>query len=215
MRESISGLIEVGRTPSLLPVFAMHFAGYSTFVTVLGLWGGPYLAHVHGLDLEHRGNFLLVLAILHVIANFAWGPADRLFLSYKRPVVLGAGATVIALAWLAMVEHPGQAELLVWFVVFGFVASYVPLVTAHGRSLFPAKFVGRGLTLLNLGTMGGVFVLQALTGAVVNLFAAPGGIYPAAAYRAAFAVEAVFLLLATLVYLAARDPAREAVLART
>jgi hypothetical protein len=99
-------------------------------------------------------------------------------------------------------------SLLVWFVVFGFFASCTAVVTAHGRSLFKPEYVGRGLTLMNLGTMGGVFVLQAATGAVVGLFDAPGGIYPVNAYRAAFAFEAAVLALATLMYLRSHEPVR-------
>ena len=39
-----------GRTPGLLPVLAMHFFAYATMLTVLGVWGGPYLYDVHKLD---------------------------------------------------------------------------------------------------------------------------------------------------------------------
>jgi hypothetical protein len=85
------------------------------------------------------------------------------------------------------------------------------VITAHGRSLFPVEYVGRGLTFLNLGTMGGVFTLQTLTGLVVGLFDAPGGVYPVEAYQAAFGFLAVVLGAASLVYfVTANDPARSA-----
>ncbi|MCC6947834.1 MAG: MFS transporter [Bradyrhizobiaceae bacterium] len=208
LRESFSGLAEVVRVPSFVAVFAMQFAGYSTFLTVFGLWAGPYLAHVYGYDLDRRGNVLFVLAIVHLIASATWGPADRLFRSYKIPATIGAGMTVVSLIWIASVGKPSEAMLLVWFVVFGFFASCTAVITAHGRSLFPVAFVGRGLTLMNLGTMGGVFVMQAATGTVMGLFDAPGGVYPIEAYRAAFAVLAGVLGVCTLIYLASREPAR-------
>jgi formate hydrogenlyase subunit 3/multisubunit Na+/H+ antiporter MnhD subunit len=84
------------------------------------------------------------------------------------------------------------------------------VITAHGRSLLPLQFVGRGLTLLNLSTMGGVFLVQAATGGVVGLFDAPDGVYPVDAYRAAFACIAAVLTVCTLIYLRSHDPAREA-----
>jgi hypothetical protein len=186
----------------------MQFAGYSTFVTIFGLWAGPYLAHVYGYDLDRRGSVLFVLAIVHLVSSASWGPVDRMFRSYKIPAVIGAGMTVASLAWLAAVGKPSETMLLLWFVVFGFFASCTAVVTAHGRSLFPAAFVGRGLTLMNLGTMGGVFVLQAATGAVVGLFDAPGGVYPVEAYQAAFALLAAVLGVCTLIYMASREPAR-------
>ncbi|MEX0591149.1 MAG: MFS transporter [Xanthobacteraceae bacterium] len=208
LRESFAGLANVVRVRSFLPVFAMQFAGYASFLTVFGLWAGPYLAHVYGYDLDRRGETLLVLAVVHLISSAAWGPVDRLFKSYKIPATIGAGMTVAALIWIVVVGKPSEAGLLVWFVVFGFFASCTAVITAHGRSLFPPEYVGRGLTLLNLGTMGGVFVMQAASGAVVGLFAAPDGIYPLDAYRAAFAFEAAVLGLATLIYQFSYEPKR-------
>ena len=48
--EIVRGLLEVWTTPGLLPVLAMHFFAYATMLTVLGVWGGPYLYDVHKLD---------------------------------------------------------------------------------------------------------------------------------------------------------------------
>jgi MFS family permease len=207
LRETVRGLAVVARTPSVLCLFAMHFSGYAILVTVLGLWGGPYLADVYGYGVERRGEFLFVLAISNVLANFLWGPADRLFSRYKPPVIFGAVMTTLLLVWLAWVGKPSSTSLLIWFAAFGFFTAYTPVLTAHGRSLFPPEFVGRGLTLLNLGTMSGVFIVQAATGLVVDLFPARDGAYPVAAYQAAFAVEAAVLTVSTMIYLWARDPA--------
>lgn len=209
LRQSFAGLARVVRVRSFLPVFVMQFAGYASFLTVFGLWAGPYLAHVYGYDLDRRGNVLLLLAVVHLVASATWGPADRLFRSYKIPASIGASMTVASLLWIVVVGKPSEGWLLVWFVVFGFFASCTAVITAHGRSLFPPEFVGRGLTLLNLGTMSGVFVLQAATGAVVGLFDAPDGIYPVDAYRAAFGFEAAVLALATLIYLTSHEPVRD------
>ena len=48
--EIFRGLWEVWRTPGLGPVLSMHFFAYATMLTVLGVWGGPYLYDVHKLD---------------------------------------------------------------------------------------------------------------------------------------------------------------------
>jgi MFS family permease len=204
--DSMRGLAQVARVRSLVPVFVMNLFSYSAIIAVLGLWAGPYLSHVYGHDIETRGNLLFVLAFVYVTATLLWGPTDRLFQSYKKPVIIGAVATAALLAWIAAVGRPETPTLVVWFVLLGLASGFSPVLTAHGRALFPPELTGRGLTVMNLGTMGGVFVMQALTGAVVGLFDAPNGIYPLDAYRAAFAVEALLLGLATLLYLRAHDP---------
>ena len=99
--------------------------------------------------------------------------------------------------------------LVAWFAVFGFVSAFGPVLIAHGKALFSLHQVGRGLTVLNMGSMGGMFLAQAISGFVIELFPiAADGAYALAAYRAVFGLQAAFILLACLVYLHARDPAR-------
>src|SRR5258708_7227031 len=59
--EIFKGLLDVRTTPGLVPVLAMHFFAYATMLTVLGVWGGPYLYDVYKLDAVPRGNVLLAM----------------------------------------------------------------------------------------------------------------------------------------------------------
>jgi MFS family permease len=206
LRENLAGILAVIRTPSVGALFLMNLASYSTFALVVGLWGGPYLAHIYGYDLPQRGTVLLLAAVTQIIGALLWGPMDRLLGRYKLPVLLGAGLTGAALAGLAWAGTLSPTALIVWFAAFGLVSAYVPVMIAHGKALFPPHLVGRGLTLLNMGTMVGVFVTQLLSGAVIDLFPSQGGVYPLAAYRLVFALQAAFLLAAALFYLRCRDP---------
>ena len=86
---------------------------------------------------------------------------------------------------------------------------FTPVVITHGRSLFAADLVGRGMTLLNMGSMGGVFVTQSVTGLAIDLFPAADGLYPLASYRLVFALQAAFLVVAAALYRTARDPLRD------
>ena len=51
------------RLPGLARVLAMHLVGYAAAATVLGLWAGPYLADVHGLDAAGRGWALAAMGV--------------------------------------------------------------------------------------------------------------------------------------------------------
>ena len=208
-RQSVAGLLAVLRTPSVGRLFLMHMTGYSTFALVVGLWGAPYLTHIYGYGLEARGELLLLPAIAQIVGSLLWGPMDRVLDSYKRPVLLGAGLTALTLLVVAYFGTLSFAGLLAWLVAFGFLSAYTPVKIAHGKSLFPPHLVGRGITLLNMGTMGGVFLSQALTGAVIDLFPRVNGAYPLDAYRAVFALQAAALLGASLFYCRSRDPRRQ------
>jgi MFS family permease len=189
-------------------LFLLSLTGYSTFALVVGLWGGPYLAHVYGYSLQERGALLLLPALAQIIGALAWGPTDRLLGSYKRPVLIGALSTCAALAVVAAVGKFSPAGLIVWLVAFGFLSAYLPVSIAHGKSLFPPHLVGRGITLLNMGSMGGVFLSQAITGALIDIFPAESGVYPLDAYRIVFAFQAAMLLVSCAIYVGSRDPRR-------
>jgi MFS family permease len=208
--ESLRGLLAVTRTPAFWPIFAMHLTNYAVIITILGLWAGPYLAHVYGHDLETRGFYLLVLAVASTVSVFLWGPADRLFGSYRTPVLLGSGLTLAMLIFISLVGKMDAGLLLAWFALYGLVTGYPPVLTAQGRALFPPQLVGRGLTLFNLATMGGAFVFQFATGAVIEFMAPNQTVYPLAAYQAAFGMQAVLLAISIGCYLLARPSVRRA-----
>jgi MFS family permease len=132
---------------------------------------------------------------------------DRLMGSHKLPVLIGAGATAAALGYLALVGTLSPVMLVAWFAVFGIVSAYGPVLIAHGRALFSLHQVGRGLTVLNMGSMGGIFLSQAVSGFVIEWFPiAADGSYALVAYRAVFGLQAVFTLLVCLVYFRSGDP---------
>ncbi len=203
--ESLRGLVMVTRTPSFWPIFAMFVTNYAVVITILGLWGGPYLAHVYGYDLDTRGFYLLLLALSSMSAAFFWGVADRVFGSYRTPVLIGALLTLAMLIWIALAGKLSPAVLGVWFVLYGFVTGYPPILVGQAREMFPPQLVGRGLTLLNLATMGGVFIFQFATGAVIEFMAPNQTVYPLAAYQAAFWLMAGLLAVSIGCYLLARS----------
>jgi MFS family permease len=194
------------RARSVAPLFFMHLMTYSSFLLVVALWGGPYLTHVYGYGLTARGNVLFVAVVAQIAGSVIWGWADQWFGGYKQPVLLGAGLTILALAAVAFFGILPEAAVIAWFTAIGFFTAYVSVLIAHGKSLFPPALVGRGITILNMGTMGGAFLTQTLSGFVIDLFPTRDGAYALDAYRLVFALQAVFLLLACAGYLRARDP---------
>jgi predicted MFS family arabinose efflux permease len=205
---SFAGTLAAARTRSFWPVFAMQFSAYSSFVAVVGLWGGPYLTHIYGYSLTERGNMLLVAVAGHILGAFLWGPSDRLFNSYRIPVLIGALLTAATMGLAALIGVFPQSLLVLWFLAVGVTTGSLPVLIAHGKSLFDPQILGRGLTLLNIATMGGVFVAQSVTGFLIDLFPAAGSGYALSAYRAVFAFQAGVILLGSLIYLWAEDPRR-------
>jgi MFS family permease len=204
LRESLRGVLEVTRMPSFWPVFLMNVVAYSSYVLIVGLWGGPFLSDVYGYGLTARGDLLMLPAISHIIGVVVWGHVERYFGTYKPLVLAGALATAAALGLLAALGKPEPRTLAIWLTVFGCLPAFIPVLIAHGRSFLPPHLIGRGMTLFNIGTMGGTFVVQLVSGALIELFPAQAGVYPLDAYRLVFAAQALAIMVASAAYLTVR-----------
>jgi MFS family permease len=205
LKESIVGVWHVIRAPSMFRVFLVQVAIYPSYLLVVGLWGGPYLTHVYGFGLKERGNILLLAALAQVLGSFVWGPADRWFKSYKTPVLISVVLLLVSLLIFAGFGAMPLPLLLANFVLIGFATAPLALVFAHGRSLVPQHLLGRAITLLNMGAMGGGFLVQFLSGAVIEMFASGGGAYPLQAYQVVFGLQAALVLIGLFVYFSSTD----------
>lgn len=206
-RDSLAGIVEVTRIPGFGPLFLMHLTAYSSFALVVGLWGGPYLTHIYGFGLKERGDLLLLAAVAQIVGSLLWGPTDRLFGNHKIPVLCGALATAALLGLVAAIGTFSGPALIGWLIVFGATCAYTPVLIGHGRSLFQPHLVGRGITLLNMGTIGGVFVAQTISGVVIDFFPkGADGAYALDAYRVVFGLQGAAIALGCLTYFWTPDP---------
>jgi MFS family permease len=201
----LRGLVEVIRTDGLPRILAIHLFAYASMLTVLGLWASPYLYDVYGLDTVARGNVLLAMGVAQVLGILFYGPLDRLFNSRKRVVVGGALLTIATLAGLSL-PSALPLELAVFLLVaLCFVTSYGIVIVAHGRSLYPDRLAGRGVTVVNMAQVTGCVLLPVLTGFLIDVFPSQDGKTPLLAYRAVFGLIAVSLAAGLAVYAGVRD----------
>ena len=200
LRESLRGVRAALATPGLPTLTAMGFSSYPVVITVLGLWGGPYLADRHGLGPVAAGNVLLAMAGALIVANLALGPLERRLDTRKGLILACAAAVAVACAALAAVAELATWAAVLLFAVIGAGGSYNILLAGHARSLLPDRLAGRGMALMAMAFMGGPALLQALGGVIVGAFPASDGAAPAVAYQALFAFLAALVTLAGLAY---------------
>src|SRR3990167_4265924 len=198
--EILRGLLQVWRTPGLGPVLSMHFFAYATMLTVLGVWGGPYLYDVHKLDGVARGNVLLAMGAAQILGILAYGPMDRVLRSRKKVVFGGATISMVLLAVMALLAEPPLWLAVVLLVAFCFFCAYGTVIVAQGRALFPDRLAGRGVTTVNMAQCLGLAVLPSRTGYIVEAFGAGD-----TAYRWVFGTLADGLALGSTAYARARD----------
>ena len=195
-------LLDVLRIPGIWLILPLLFVNYAPAAGLRGLWVGPYYADVYGAGSIAIGHVTLLMAFAMVLGAFAYGPLDRIFGTRKGVALagnLGCVACLMAL-WAAPTSGFWTAALLLSAV--GLLGLSFPLLMAHGRSFFPPRVLGRGVTLLNLFSIGGVGVLQMVS---ARVHAAAPASPPEAPYAALFLFFGLTLLAGCAVYVFARD----------
>ncbi|HTE36320.1 MAG TPA: MFS transporter [Reyranella sp.] len=202
LREVFRGLWEVWRTRGLLPLLSMHFFAYATMLTVLGVWGGPYLFDVHKLDGVARGNVLLAMGLAQTLGILSYGPMDRVLRSRKKVVIGGTYISASLFLALALIARPPLPVAVGLLIAVCFFCAFGTVIVAQGRTLFPDRLGGRAVTTVNLAQCLGLTVLPAVTGYIVEGFGASD-----LAYRVVFGTLAGGLVLGSLAYFRSPDNA--------
>ena len=193
------------RSPAVLLLLPLTLVHYAPVGGVRGLWAGPYLAAVFGLDAVAIGNVTLAMGVAMIAGTFAYGPLDRL-LGTRKAVLLG-GNLLLAAALLALAARPeaGLAASVALLCAIGFFGSSFPVMIAHGRSFFPPHLAGRAVTFLNFLAIGGAGLAQIASGRLYATVHAGAPAAPAAPYAAIFLFFGVLVVLGCLPYAFARD----------
>ena len=151
------------KMPALWLIFPLMFVNYAPAGALRGLWIGPYVSDVFG---GSAGNASLVMASAMIAGTFVYGPLDRFF-GTRKWVAFGGnaiGAAFCIALGLGLASGYWQAVLL--FAAIGFFGMSFPLLMAHGRAFVPAHLAGRGVTLMNLFGIGGVGMMQIVSGRI-------------------------------------------------
>ncbi|WP_370204615.1 MFS transporter [Pararhodobacter marinus] len=195
-------LLDVLKIPALWLILPLMAVNYVPAAAVRGLWAGPFFADVYGASAIDIGWVTLAMALAMVAGSFAYGPLDRVFGTRKWVVLTGnvLGAACILTLWaVPTIGFLPATALLAGVGLFG---SSFPLMIAHGRSFFPPHLLGRGVTLMNLFGIGGVGVMQTVSG---GLHRATAPVPPEAPYQAIFLLFGLLLLAGCAIYLFSQD----------
>ena len=208
LREQFQGVAQVFGSTVFWRVAAASPIFQATNMALQGLWAGPWLADVGGLDRTGVAVVLLALAAATTAGFLFWGvAASGLARRGVTPLALFKVGTSVFLGvqlLLAFGMTTGAPALWVAFGLFGTSGS---LTFSTLSQAFPVSMTGRANTALNLLVFLAAFVCQWAFGAIVNLWPALPGRYHPDGYSAAFATLLVLQLLAfAWLLIGAREP---------
>ncbi|WP_306751290.1 MFS transporter [Paracoccus actinidiae] len=182
-------LAEVLRLRALWFILPLFFVNYAASGAIRGLWAAPYLERVFDADAVVIGRATLAMGVAMILGNFLVAPAVRLVGSLRRTVLIFTGATLVVMGFLVLNPDPGLRLAVALLALIGLSGAGYVLLMAHGRSFLPDHLVGRGVTFLNMISIGGVGVMQFASRPV---FQAASGAFPP---PQAFAMLFLFFLI--------------------
>ncbi|WP_164660700.1 MFS transporter [Tropicibacter sp. Alg240-R139] len=200
--EEKGSLFDLLKLPALWTILPLMFVAYAPSGAIRGLWAGPYLTDVFDLSTGQIGQATLVMGAAMIAGTFVYGPLDRILGTRKWVIFGGNLLSAVALAVLCLWIDRSVWTSVMLLAVIGFTGATFPVIMAHGRAFVPAHLVGRGVTLLNLFGIGGVGVMQIISGRLHEGIAATT---PGAPYVIIFGFFAVTLTLGLVIYLFSRD----------
>jgi MFS family permease len=203
-REVLAGAREAVQQPGmrrlLVAGLPMSLSGVMS-----GVWGAPYLKHIHALDNIERGSVLLLMALGGISGHYFYGRLARYFNTLKWPILVGGSVILMVALMMAIMTRPPLWFVTTLFVMTSICSAYPAVVMAHGRGLVPARLMGRGVAVANMGIMTAIAGAQVVFGLVIGAFPAVAGAPPEIAYRTAFGVQAAMALVGLVVLGPVRD----------
>jgi predicted MFS family arabinose efflux permease len=159
----------------------------ATALSLLGLWAGPWMRDVAGLDRAALASGLLFAAAAFGVGGVLCGSlSDRLAQRGVPPLATYvAGCMACTIAMIPIVLGYGSASLLLWVVFIG-LSPFGALAYALLAARFPKEMTGRVVTALNMIMFLLAFAVQAGVGAIINLWPVLDDRYAPEGYRTAF-----------------------------
>ena len=185
-REQGRGVAAIFRSPVFWRIAPSSVVSQASFLAIQGLWAGPWLRDVAGLDKTAAAGYLFWVAAAMVAGFLGMGQlAYRLSRRGIPPLAVAAGGMALfMLAQLALLLKLEPLWLL--WVLFGFFGTAGTLNYAILTQAFPPVLAGRVNTALNLLVFVAAFAGQWGMGAIINQWPAPGGGYAEPGYQWAF-----------------------------
>ena len=196
-------ILSILKIPAIWPIIVLMSVNLAPAAGVRGLWIGPYLADTFLISSEMVGTATLIMGFAMILGSIAYGPLDRYFVSKKKIILTGNLLCSLSCFLLCLLIDNSLVLSIILLSLLGLFGSSFALVMGHGRDFIPQHIMGRGVTTLNLFGIGGVGLLQALSGKIFVNYSSEQVV--AESYQALFFFFGIFLLLGCLIYLFSRD----------
>jgi predicted MFS family arabinose efflux permease len=204
LADALRGVAQVFSSRAFWRVLPASTLAQASFMSIQGLWVGPWLMDVARLDQVAAAQRLFWIAVAMIAGFFTLGAIASRFARHGLLVPAGAFAAFM-LTQLALILVPVAWTAPLW-LLFGYFGTCGILYYSYLSGQFPTRLSGRVVTGLNVFTFAGAFLCQWGMGVVIERW--PGstpGSYLQEGYRAAFASVLILQALSFACLLLVRE----------
>ena len=201
LRETGAYLTELAGDLDQWLLSIVFFATNGTVLTVIGLWGVPYLVVVYDVSVTTASTYTLLGSIGILVGGPAVGwVSDRLGRRIL-PMIAGLSAFLAALLVVPVVGKPPLALVAAAYFVIGFAVGFAMLALSAVKEKYPPDASGVATATVNAWGFVGATVLPTLMGIALDEYrtddtVAGSVVYTEFGYRVAFAITAVAVVVA-------------------
>jgi predicted MFS family arabinose efflux permease len=196
LREQWQGVGSIFRSRLFWRIVPLTVLSQATFMAIQGLWAGPWLRDVAGLERSTMASYLLLIAAAMVAGYLSVGTLAVWLSRFNiRPLAVAAGGMLLfMLTQLAIVVVWTSTILPLW-MLFGFFGTSGIVTYAALSQQFPPWLAGRVNTALNLLVFIAAFIGQWSIGAIIGHWSQEDG-YAPPGYQVAFGMVLVLQVVA-------------------
>ncbi|RCS57114.1 MFS transporter [Parvibium lacunae] len=188
------------------PAFFIH----GGFMAIQGLWAGPWMQRVSGLNAHASAQTLFHMGIALLVSYFFLGWLARWLMQRQIPLAHAMTAGMaLSQGLLAGIIWFGPQHAEAWWIGYSVSTCVMSLGYTAINLHFPIHMSGRATTALNFMIFFGAFVVQWGLGIGIDALRA-GGWAEGIAYQASFGALLACQLAALLWFIARRQRANPA-----
>ena len=213
LAEVVTNLKRVLAERETWTISVMLFCSVGMLITLLGLWGVPYVVQTYDVPVTTASWFTLLGSFGLLVGPPAFGwVSDRL---ERRSVLIVAGAVgyVVGFAILAIVGRPPMVVVAIVYFAAGFLLGGFTLSYALIKERHPTSASGVSTSTVNGAGFLGAALFPTVLGYVLDVYwigetVAGARVYTELGYQVSFAIATAASLVALVcsLWLYRRDP---------
>lgn len=187
LQNQLRGIQQIFTSRNFWKTAPLTTMSQAAFLSIQGLWAGPWLSHVAGFERAEVAGLLFWVAIAMVCGFISLGTIterlNRRGISVTTTAV--AGMSLFMVVQLLLIVGPVSWCVPLW-LAFGFFGTSGIIAYSALSQDFPAYLSGRVTTALNLLVFVAAFGGQWAIGGIIDFFSEGTTALPPAGFKAGF-----------------------------